>query len=42
VQVSWKCPVTGHAIGTSTAAMTADPSLTSRVGASVSEASRPR
>ena len=35
VQVSWKCPVTGRAIGTSTAAMTADPSLTSRVGASV-------
>jgi hypothetical protein len=35
VHVTWKCPVTGRAVGTSTGAMAADPSLTGRVGASV-------
>lgn len=35
VKVSWKCPVSGRIIGSSTAWMTADPSITSRVGASV-------
>ena len=35
VNVSWKCPVSGRRIGSSTASMTADPSITSRVGASV-------
>src|SRR6185295_12522800 len=35
VNVSWKCPASGRLIGSSTASMTADPSLTSRVGASV-------
>jgi hypothetical protein len=35
VQVSWKCPVTGRAVGTSTGTMAADPSLAGRVGASV-------
>lgn len=35
LEVSWKCPVTGHVVGTSTGTMSADPSLTSRIGASV-------
>jgi len=35
VQVSWKCPLTGRTVGTSTGTMAADPSLASRVGASV-------
>jgi hypothetical protein len=35
VEVSWKCPVTGRGVGTSTGTMAADPSLTGRVGASV-------
>jgi hypothetical protein len=35
VKVSWKCPASGRLIGTSTASMTADQSLTSRMGASV-------
>lgn len=35
VQVTWKCPVTGQVVGESTATMTADPSLTGRVFASV-------
>jgi hypothetical protein len=35
VQVSWKCPVTGRTVGSSTGTMAADPSLGTRVGASV-------
>jgi hypothetical protein len=35
VQVSWKCPATGRAVGTSVGTMAADASLASRVGASV-------
>lgn len=35
VHVAWKCPATGRAVGASTATMSADPSLSSRVGASV-------
>lgn len=35
VKVSWKCPSSGRVVGTSTGTMAADPSLTSRVGASV-------
>ena len=35
VNVSWKCPASGRLIGSSTASMTADQSITSRVGASV-------
>ena len=35
VNVSWKCPVSGRLIGSSTATMTADQSITSRMGASV-------
>ena len=35
VQVTWKCPVTGQVVGESTANMTADPSVTGRVFASV-------
>jgi len=35
VQVTWKCPVTGQVVGESTATMTADPSVTGRVFASV-------
>lgn len=35
VTVSWKCPASGRLIGSSTATMTADQSITSRVGASV-------
>ena len=35
VHVSWKCPVTGRAVGVSTGAMAADPSLVGRVGATV-------
>ena len=35
VNVSWKCPASGRVIGSSTATMTADQSVTSRMGASV-------
>ena len=35
VQVTWKCPVTGREVGQSTATMSADPSVASRVQASV-------
>jgi hypothetical protein len=35
VQVTWKCPVTGRVVGESTATMSADPSVTGRVFASV-------
>jgi hypothetical protein len=35
VKVTWKCPVSGRTVGESTAWMAADPSLGSRVGASV-------
>ena len=35
VQVTWKCPVTGHEVGQSTATMIADPSVAGRVLASV-------
>jgi hypothetical protein len=35
VQVSWKCPLTGREVGVTRATMAADPSLASRVGASV-------
>lgn len=35
VHVAWKCPATGRAVGVSVGAMTADPSLSTRVGASV-------
>ena len=35
VQVTWKCPATGRVVTTSTGYMAADPSLGSRVGASV-------
>jgi len=35
VQVTWKCPVTGQVVGESTGTMSADPSMTSRVLASV-------
>ena len=35
VQVSWKCPITGRQVGQSGATMSADPSLASRVQASV-------
>lgn len=35
VNVTWKCPVSGRVVGTSSGWMSADPSLTSRVGASV-------
>jgi hypothetical protein len=35
VQISWRCPLTGRTVGASTGSMTADPSLASRVGASV-------
>ena len=35
VQVTWKCPVTGQVVGESTATMSADPSVTGRVFASV-------
>lgn len=35
VHVTWKCPARGRVIGASDAAMSADPSLSSRVGASV-------
>ena len=35
VRVSWKCPATGRAVGSSTATMAADPSLAGRVGASM-------
>jgi hypothetical protein len=35
VTISWKCPASGRLVGTSTATMTTDQSLTSRMGASV-------
>jgi hypothetical protein len=35
VEVTWKCPSTGRTVGTSTADMSVDAALTSRVGASV-------
>jgi hypothetical protein len=35
VQVTWKCPVTGRVVGTSTGSMAADNSLGHRVGASL-------
>jgi hypothetical protein len=35
VDVTWKCPVTGRVVGQSTATMSADPSMTSRVLANV-------
>lgn len=35
VQVNWKCPVTGRPVGTSSATMSSDPSLGTRIGASV-------
>ncbi len=35
VHVSWQCPVTRRALGTSSGTMTADPSVTARVGANV-------
>jgi len=35
VQVTWKCPVTGQVVGESTGTMSADPSMTNRVLASV-------
>jgi hypothetical protein len=35
VQVSWKCPASGRQVGVSTATMSIDPSLASRVGANV-------
>jgi hypothetical protein len=35
VQVRWKCPATGREVGQSTATMSADPSLASRVQANV-------
>lgn len=35
VEVCWKCPLTGRIVGTSTGTMAADPSMVSRVGASV-------
>jgi len=35
VDVVWKCPATGRQVGKSTAYMTADASLTGRVGANV-------
>jgi len=35
VQVTWKCPVTGRVVGDSTATMSADPSVSGRVFASV-------
>jgi hypothetical protein len=35
VEVTWKCPVTGRLVGQSAAAMSADPSVKSRVVASV-------
>jgi hypothetical protein len=35
VQVNWKCPATGRAVGTSSATMSSDPSLGTRIGASV-------
>jgi hypothetical protein len=35
VNVSWKCPASGRLIGSSTATMTADQSITTRMGASV-------
>jgi hypothetical protein len=35
VQVTWKCPVTGRTVATSTAGMVADNSLGNRVGASI-------
>lgn len=35
VQVTWKCPVTGHEVGQSTATMSADPSVAGKVQASV-------
>jgi hypothetical protein len=35
VEVTWKCPVTGHVVGQSTATMSADPSVSGRVLASV-------
>jgi hypothetical protein len=35
VQVQWKCPRTGRMLGSSTGSMSADPSVSGRVGASV-------
>jgi len=35
VRVTWKCPSTGREVGQSSAGMSADPSVTARVGASV-------
>lgn len=35
VRVSWKCPLTGHEVGQSSASMAADPSVAGRVQASV-------
>src|SRR5262245_46584717 len=35
VRVDWKCPLTGREVGQSTASMSADPSLTGRVKASM-------
>jgi len=35
VEVTWKCPVSGQVVGQSTATMSADPSMASRVMASV-------
>jgi hypothetical protein len=35
VNITWKCPVSGRVVGTSTGWMSADSSLGSRVGASV-------
>lgn len=35
VHVTWKCPATGRSVGASSASMSADPSLSSRVGANV-------
>jgi hypothetical protein len=35
VNVTWKCPASGRLMGSSTATMTADQSITSRMGASV-------
>ncbi|MCW5658893.1 MAG: hypothetical protein KIT60_14420 [Burkholderiaceae bacterium] len=35
VEVTWRCPVTGHVVGSSTATMAADPSVAGKVLASV-------
>jgi hypothetical protein len=35
VQVSWKCPLSGRVVGQSSAGMSADPSVASRVSSSV-------